>query len=61
MTVEEALTVLDAHPIQVAMIEIQHPDIGRALKTLAKNARKEIKEVANGHSCSGRAGWEGQT
>ncbi len=56
MTVSEALSVLDAHPIQVAMIEIQHPEIGRALKVLAKNAKKEIREKKDDHSCSGRAG-----
>lgn len=52
MTVLEALEALEAHPIQVAMIEIQHPEIGKALKVLAKNAKKEIRENKNDHSRS---------
>ncbi len=63
MTVGEALGTLDEHPVQLALVVLQYPEVGSALMALASHARGESEAVLiNAANCrAGRAGWEGQT
>ena len=54
MTVNEALATLDEHPVQLALVMLQYPEIGSALAALASHARGESEDVlVDAYCCTG--------